>query len=245
MSCPHSPIVTHDAGLCPAVRPELAALPRRLKKLSVDARGYPIPWFVAWLDGAPEFRAMDPGKWALAVRERLCWVCGDPMGKFITFVLGPMCGVNRTTSEPACHLDCAEWSAQNCPFLARPHMVRRDMDPATVEHHDLNVNPAGIALTRNPGVTLLWTTHTFRPFRVDGTIPGAQAGLLIHVGDPLAIRAYRAGQAATREDVDESIANGLPALRVMAESGGAESIAALNECVVRLARTLDLLLHQP
>jgi hypothetical protein len=213
-------------------------------KLSVDARGYPVPWFALWLpDGTPDHRAIEASKWSLAVRERLCWVCGEPTGKYITFVLGPMCGVTRTTSEPACHLDCAEWSAQNCPFLSRPQMVRRDMDPADAQRHDLNINPAGIPLARNPGVTLLWTTHTFRPFRVDGTIPGSTAGLLIRVGDPLSIRAYREGRAATRAEVDESIASGVPTLHETAARQGAEAIAELNDSVFRFSHTLDLFLH--
>jgi hypothetical protein len=66
-----------------------------------------VPWFVAWFDGKPEFRAMDGLKWIRAVREHLCWVCGGRLGVWQTFVLGPMCGINRTTVEPPCHLECA------------------------------------------------------------------------------------------------------------------------------------------
>ena len=41
------------------LRAELEALPARLHFLPVDERGYPVPWFVAWRDGKPEFRAME------------------------------------------------------------------------------------------------------------------------------------------------------------------------------------------
>jgi hypothetical protein len=103
-----------------AIRPELEALPSRMKTLPVDERGYPVPWFVDWVDGKPEFRAMDGNKWESAVRYRLCWVCGGTLGVNKSFVAGPMCGINRTSAEPPCHLECATWSARNCPFLKNP-----------------------------------------------------------------------------------------------------------------------------
>src|SRR5262245_41338481 len=101
-------------------------IPDRMARLPLDARGYPVPWFVEWINGAPEFRVMDTRQWKVAVQQRRCWVCGYALGKYLSFVVGPMCGINRTTSEPPSHLDCADWSARACPFLTRPHMVRRD-----------------------------------------------------------------------------------------------------------------------
>jgi hypothetical protein len=97
-----------------------------MRHLPIDERGYPVPWFVAWLpDGKPEFRAMDRTKWFRAIREKLCWVCGGKLGVNVCFVAGPMCGINRTSSEPPSHLECARYSSRNCPFLNNPRMVRR------------------------------------------------------------------------------------------------------------------------
>src|SRR5262245_49848081 len=110
---------------------DLTTLPARMRKLPTDARfgGAPIPWFVDYTDdGVPEFRAMDRAKYRQAITLRLCWVCGEALGKWLAFVTGPMCVVTRTTSEPPCHLECATWSAQNCPFLSKPNMVRRHED---------------------------------------------------------------------------------------------------------------------
>src|SRR5262245_25131465 len=175
----------------PTLRPELEALPDRLQHLRVDARGYVVPWFVQWVKAGsdppepvppetpgamPEFRIMDQDKWIRAVREKCCWVCGDRLGKYLTFVIGPMCGINRTTAEPPSHRECAEWSARNCPFLSRPQMVRRDYDNLQAQHH-----VAGEMLARNPGVTLLWTTRRYTIFN-DG-----RGNPLIEIGDPTSV----------------------------------------------------------
>src|SRR5580692_7475343 len=101
---------------------DMSTLPRRMTALPIDERGYPVPWFVDWIDGKPEFRAMDPRKFVRAIKEKLCWVCGQRLGVNVCFVAGPMCGINRTSSEPPSHRECAVWSAQNCPFLNNPRM---------------------------------------------------------------------------------------------------------------------------
>jgi len=184
-------------------RPELDPLPPRLQSLPLDARGYPVPWFVAWTEeGQPEFRAMDGAKWRKAIRERRCWVCGQPLGVHLAFVIGPMCGVNRTTSEPPCHLECAIWSAKNCPFLSRPHMVRRPGGAVDgLEEHS-----PGFPILRNPGVTLVWITRSFT-LRDDG-----KGKALITVGEPERTLWFTEHRTASREEVIAAVAAGLPAL---------------------------------
>src|SRR5262245_17055942 len=113
----------------PLMRPDLEKIaPARVKRLPVDeSRGFPTPWFVVWVDpdgqrcepgeGKPEFRLADAAKYSKAIRESLCWVCGDKLGRRVYFVIGPMCTINRRSSDPPCHRDCAVFSAQACPFL--------------------------------------------------------------------------------------------------------------------------------
>jgi hypothetical protein len=176
-----------------------------MKALPLDERGYPVPWFVDWLDGKPEFRAMDPRKWREAVRERLCWVCGERLGYWMTFVIGPMCAINRTTAEPPCHPECATWSAKNCPFLSRPHMVRREDD--VINAAACTGQVAGVPILRNPGVTLLWTTRRYKVFNDGNNKP------LIEIGPHHSIEWIAEGRAATRAEVVHSIETGLPLLR--------------------------------
>lgn len=202
------------------LRPGLPPLPPRIAQLPVDPRGYPVPWFVAWVDGEPEFRAADGRKFADAVRAGLCWVCGQATGKYRTFVIGPMCTITRTTAEPPSHKDCAVFSALACPFLTKPRMVRRENDlPEDIR------NTAGHMFERNPGVCALWTvTKDFFTFW-DG-----RGGVLIEVPEPESVEWYAEGRPATRAEVDESIRTGLPLLEEMAKLDGPR---ALNELTAK------------
>jgi hypothetical protein len=185
------------------LRPELTPMPLRMKALPLY-RGYPVPWFVNWIDGAPDFRVADGRKFKRAIQDKRCWVCGDPLGRFQSFVIGPMCAVSRTTSEPPCHHECARWSAMSCPFLARPHMRRRlnDLPPADFAH------AAGLPIDRNPGVACVWTTLGYQTFRAHA----GTAGVLITIGAPVEVEWFAEGRAATRAEIQTSIDSGLPAL---------------------------------
>jgi hypothetical protein len=199
------------------MRPELEALPKFMQHLPV-VRGYPVPWFVDWIDGVPEFRAMDGRKLVRAVRERLCWVCGRLLRGPYVFVVGPMCGINRVSSEPPSHIECGRWSARNCPFLSKPDMVRREDD--VVNNAAFREQAAGIPIARNPGVMLLWFTREYEVFN-DG-----KGRPLIMMGRPSGVEFYTRGRVATREEVDESILNGIGALETLAraEEGGMEHL---------------------
>jgi hypothetical protein len=198
------------------LNPQIAALsmPRSIRALPVDARGFPVPWFVAWVDGEPEFRAMDYEKFKAAIREKRCWVCGEKLGQSFAFLIGSMCAVNRATAEPPSHDDCARFSVRGCPFLSRPGMRRRTNDLPE------NIGSAGVMIERNPGVICLWTTRSY------GLIKQPN-GTLLRVGDPERVRWYAEGRAATRAEVEASIDSGLPALAEIAESQGPGAVAAL------------------
>src|SRR5262245_39698608 len=88
-------------------REGLPARPPRIKRLPLDARGYPVPWFVAYVDGVPDFRIVDTPKIGVAWNKQRCWICGGQLGRYLAFAIGPMCAVNRVSSEPPSHLECA------------------------------------------------------------------------------------------------------------------------------------------
>jgi hypothetical protein len=183
-------------------------MPKNITKLPVDERGYPVPWFVAIVDGKPDLRIADGRKLLKAVQKKLCWVCGQPLSPSgFTFVVGPMCAVNRISSEPPSHVKCAEWSAEACPFLIQREKRRR--------YNDLpegGIKPPGTMIERQPGVALLWTCHNYK-YEIVRT-----GGRLFHMGDPDSLRWMREGREATREEILESINTGLPALRETCET---------------------------
>jgi ferredoxin len=198
------------------LRSDLPALPQRMNALPVDERGYPVPWFVAYIDGKPDFRAIRPGGINSAINRRTCWLCGQPLGVKMVFVIGPMCAVNRVTSEPPSHRDCAEFAVQACPFLTHPMAKRNE--------HDLPVHgkqPAGIHLDRNPGATCLWSTRSFTRFNAPG-------GMLIELGPPESVSWWAHGREATREEVLTSVDTGMPHLLALAQKEGRDSVAALD-----------------
>lgn len=209
-------------------------LPRAMARLPIH-RGYPVPWFVPIIKGEPEFRAMDAAKFIRATKEKLCWVCGDSFRAFgftafYAFAIGPMCAINRISSEPPSHRECASWSARNCPFLSRPQARRRDTGDLDIQE------PAGIMIDRNPGVTLIWPCSEYRVFRADNN-----GKPLIQIGDPTApLSWFREGRQATRAEIEESIRTGLPAFEATLERE-AEPAAARRELDRRIEIAYRLL----
>jgi hypothetical protein len=214
-------------------------IPSNIAGLPRDDRGFPIPWFVQWIEegraarpgiGHPDFRVMDAEKFALALRQPRCWVCGQMLGRHRVFVIGPMCSVNRVISEPPLHRECAEWSVKACPFLARPRMRRNTKDVP----EDAQGAP-GFHIDRNPGVMCLWETPTYKPFRVNA----GNEGVLIRLGEPERVDWYAEGRAATRTEVEAALESGLPALLdVATKNDGPEGVKALQAMRARVDRYL-------
>lgn len=210
---------------------ELIDLPDRMAKLPRDPRGYPIPQFVFInIDGVADFRVIRPGWVAHCVNQSRCWLCGERLGAYQVFVIGPMSGINRVSSEPPSHRDCALFAAKNCPFLTRPLAKRNERD--LPEDH---VAAPGVAVTRNPGLCLLWTTRTYIVFE-----PGAgQPGLLFRLSPPTTVEFFAHGQRATRAEIDEAVSAGLPLLEEMARAEGDVPMRELRQQVTRFQQLLS------
>ena len=98
-------------------------------------------------------------------------------------------------------------------------MVRREDEQ--VNNEKLRENAAGFALSRNPGVAMLWFTRQYEVFKTDN-------GRLIQMGEPESVEWFAYGREATREEVMQSINSGIPSLEALArlERGGLEALAA-------------------
>lgn len=190
-------------------------MPPKMKRLPIDERGFPVPKFVPWIEVKPEFRGMDGDHLRTCVRLKRCWLCGDPLGVHQTFVIGPMCIVNRNIAEPPSHHGCAEYAAQACPFLANPRMRRNEKDKP--EGH-----VAGVGLKRNPGVVALWTTRDYKVYRAPN------GGALFRIGEPESIEYYAEGRKAKRAEILASMESGLPLLMEIAEKEGSDAVEELQ-----------------
>lgn len=210
-------------------------LPARIARLPVDRRGYPIPKFVKWIDGEPDFRVISEMHMLACIKQQACWICGDPLGANKVFVIGPMCCINRVASEPPCHLECALFAARHCPFLAIPSAKRRTS--GMPEEGFI----AGVGIDRNPGVTCLWITAGYAMFQAFNN-----QGLLFRVGDPRQPpQFWSQGRPATRAEVDHSVETGFPALIAASKRDGSNvSRSDLDQQRAKFTRLLDATLPE-
>ena len=186
-------------------------MPPGMSRRPINERGFPVPWFVANLDGKYDFRVVGPGKILQAYYRNLCWLCGEPLDKFLAFTIGPMCAINRVSSEPPAHRDCAEYACKACPFLAHPNAKRNAKDLP-----DEVIVPGGIPIAHNPGAVLVWVTKSYKP------MSAGQGKILFEIGPPVKTLWYAEGQRADRALAEAAINKGLPHLRHMAELDGRE-----------------------
>ncbi|MFZ4767194.1 MAG: hypothetical protein ACOYMN_19750 [Roseimicrobium sp.] len=218
----------HSSTAAPPPALDLSNLPPRIAALQ-QRRGFPVPWFVEIVEDDYDFRVMSATKLVRAVRQDLCWVCGQRLGRHRAFVIGPMCGVNRTNAEPPSHVDCAQFAAQYCPFLSIAHMKRREdaMTEAAAE------NVAGLGLRRNPGVCAVWVVSApgYRIFADHQNRP------LFEIAQPERVLWYAEGRAASLDEVLESVRTGEPLLRAACEKEATEDRRL--EAHQELTRRLD------
>lgn len=209
-------------------------LPMNMWELPLSTRGFPVPYFAGTNPetGERDFRVVHPETTLRCMRQKLCWICGQPLGKKLAFVVGPMCVVTRTSAEPPSHLSCGEYAAIACPFLAQPNMRRNEKDlPAGHQP------PSGVAIMRNPGVTAVLVTDSWSPFS-DG-----QGGILIQMGTPKEVTWYAERREATLFEVMKSVESGLPVLveQCLKEDSPALQEEARQELSERLRATLLLM----
>lgn len=205
-----------------ALRVSLPPVPRRMAGLPVNEKGYPVPWFVPWMDGKWEFRAVRPESVSEAFRLHKCWICGGTLGKFRVFVIGPKGAINRINSEPPSHLECAEYAARVCPFLIHPNAKRREANMPT-HHNATGLDP------KNPGVYLLWVSTHATAFRSRGS-------LLFDIGEPAAVHWRASGKPATRDEAQDAVEKGaieLAAMIVDVDPTGINAIRIATEKVLQ------------
>lgn len=172
-------------------------VPRRMARLPRDRHQRVVPWFVGYVDGQPDHRVIREQGRTEAVRLNICFLCGQGLGAYKSFAIGPMCTVNRVTAEPAQHRDCATYAVRACPFLTTPGMRRRPNLPVNTVAPDGEMHP------RNPGVCVIWTTRRW------ARKPGYQ---LFDLGEPTEVTWWREGRPATYSEALDALVSGMEIL---------------------------------
>jgi hypothetical protein len=209
-------------------------VPARLAHLPTDPEhgDLPVPYFIGSVRDAsgvmrPDFRCVASGARERCDHGALCWICGLPLDGEFACVTGPMCLINRISSEPVSHFDCARYAVAACPFIATPGRKRREKDmpagiippPASDSH-----NP------RNPGAAVVLFLKS-RPKRGGDD--------LYHLRQIESVEFYRAGVRIYGLDCLPAFAAGA---QILAAAAGEEAgVHGLVEFLQRLAVACTLL----
>ena len=173
-----------------------------MRDLPLDDRGIPVPWFVDWFSGKPDFRVVDGRKLIEGWKRDLCWIFGKQLFAFRAWIVGPVSAINRCTGEPPAHPECARIALMHCPFLSNPDM-KRNRAALPARH-----SGGGELVEGNSGLSSAWITkgrggelfnpgngplfRLFEPHRVEWFYNGAFAtDEAVHVEFELAARRLR------------------------------------------------------
>ena len=206
-------------------------MPSRIAGLPISPKGYPVPWFVAEVDGVYDFRTIGAGKVERAARWRRCWICGGMMGKYQAVAVGPMGIVNRLSADPGSHRECAVYGSVACPFLNRSVTRCRDISLPP----DVQIKPSADQPRAN-GVTAVWVT--------DADLTPVYNGddVAFEFSHPTEVLWFAAGREATREEVISSMEYGM---LILMELAAKRSVTALRNLERRFRGTLQFIPAKP
>jgi len=123
-------------------------IPKELQHLKVDERGYPIPFFVPYHEGKPNFRFTDMAKIIECVEHNKCGVCGKKLYKDYSYIITGKVGMgNRVSSDAAMHRACAEFALISCPHMYYEKAERKENKPG-IQPHLLTDKIAEVMLVR-------------------------------------------------------------------------------------------------
>ena len=199
-------------------------LPADMQALPVDARGIPVPWFVDWPDGKPDFRVVDGRKLSEGWARELCWLCGRRLFAFRAWIIGPVSMINRCTGEPPAHLDCARVALTRCPFLSNPGMARSASSGAA---------PGGALVAGNSGVSAAWVTKGR-----GGEMFNPGNGTLFRLHEAHSVEWFHRGARASDEAVRAAFDAAADGLREADRRYGPAAMANLERRIAACARWL-------
>lgn len=209
------------------LRPEMVDAPGAMHGRPIDHRGFYVPWFVTGKDdrGLWDFTRVDPRRVREGYERQVCFVSGEPLGRYRSFVIGPMCCINRITAEPPVKREVAEWSVRVCPWISNPAARRPEKADGEL------LTAPGIMIKDNPGICAIWTVEraNYRMGR----------DRLIRLGDPTHLEFYTQKRKATQEEIRKAMVQGAAKLMAIAEPEGEEAIQLLERYLTDFGRMIE------
>lgn len=144
-----------------------ALVPKRMRTLERDHRGYPVPFIVLRDNhGKPRFAINDHLLVGACLSKKLCSICGKRLDADIWFVGGSRAFLHNdgVFIDPPLHYECAEYSLRVCPFLAAPAYSKSVITISKVDNirEDLRLKQVEYSGPSQPERFALGCTHAYR-----------------------------------------------------------------------------------
>jgi hypothetical protein len=138
---------------------KVTPIPRRMRGLPRDPRGVPIPWFAGRdADGHLRVTILDLARWRDAVKNRRCWMCGAPLGRSRTFVLGPVQAITR----PSVNRRRIPAALNTLSESVRSSLTRRGGASTASRTRAARRSTPGVRFVANPFIRIWLTRRTQR-----------------------------------------------------------------------------------
>lgn len=144
-------------------------IPKRMRALERDKRGYPVPFIVLRdMNNKPHFAVNNATRQRRCAIEGRCAICGSKLGRLLWLVGGPLSAFHEHGSylDSALHHECMTYALRVCPYLAAPVYSGR-IDAGTID-------PAALP------ATAVMIDYTMIPERPEVFVAVAARSLLFH-----------------------------------------------------------------
>lgn len=144
-------------------------MPERVKKLSRDPRGFPIPYVILVDENGAHFKINDESKVQKALKYKLCAICGYGMKSGDMWLAGgPLSAFHPdgAFNDTPMHYECGKYALQVCPFLAAKGW--KDSEIATINaiKKVADTSRAYVNPTQMPGLPICFGYVQISGFKV-------------------------------------------------------------------------------
>jgi hypothetical protein len=166
------------------MQPEDVPIPDRLKGFPLFRGKFLVHYTVyVGADGQPDFKVVHEANRIKALEERLCHLCGKPLGKLMVLIGGPLSVQNRMFMDGPMDPECAEYAAKVCPYLANPNHGHSNAAPKHSKEDDTTIIVHEDIPKGRPARMAMYYTNGYDPVRV----PQMDNAILIQAWAPIKI----------------------------------------------------------